>query len=51
MKVMVQTKQFHFSIAEVPITFVDRGYNNLSLEETKFVDYLKGLAVFFIQIE
>jgi len=51
MEMMVRARQFHFSIAEVPITFVDRVYGQSKLGGNEIVGYLKGLATLFTQIE
>ncbi|KAJ2767095.1 dolichol-P-mannose synthesis [Coemansia nantahalensis] len=43
MEMMVRAKQFGFSVAEVPITFVDRVYGESKLGASEIVGYLKGL--------
>ncbi|KAJ3177524.1 dolichol-P-mannose synthesis [Irineochytrium annulatum] len=50
MEMMVRARQLGFSIAEVPITFVDRvfGESKMGLEE--IVSYLKGIWTLFLDI-
>jgi len=51
MEMMVRARQFKYSIAEVPITFVDRVYGQSKLGGNEIVQYLKGLVTLFFQIE
>jgi len=51
MEMVVRAKQLNFSIAEVPITFVDRLYGVSKLGGTEIVAYLQGLLSLFFQIE
>jgi len=51
MEMMVRARQFGYSIAEVPITFVDRVYGDSKLGGNEIVQYLKGLITLFSQIE
>ncbi|KAJ1983315.1 dolichol-P-mannose synthesis [Dimargaris cristalligena] len=44
MEMMIRARQFNFSIAEVPITFVDRVYGESKLGANEIVGYLKGLV-------
>ncbi|KAJ2462752.1 dolichol-P-mannose synthesis [Coemansia sp. RSA 2322] len=50
MEMMVRAKQFNFSVAEVPITFVDRVYGESKLGANEIVGYLKGLWTLFISV-
>ncbi|KAJ1644341.1 dolichol-P-mannose synthesis [Dispira simplex] len=43
MEMMIRARQFNFSIAEVPITFVDRVYGESKLGANEIIGYLKGL--------
>lgn len=51
MEVIVRAKQQGFTIAEVPIVFVDRIYGESKLGATEIVSYLKGLGNLFIDLE
>ncbi|KAJ2084822.1 dolichol-P-mannose synthesis [Coemansia sp. RSA 455] len=50
MEMMVRAKQFNFSVAEVPITFVDRVYGESKLGANEIVGYLKGLWTLFTSV-
>ncbi|KAI7826352.1 dolichol-phosphate mannosyltransferase [Kickxella alabastrina] len=50
MEMMVRAKQFNFSVAEVPITFVDRVYGESKLGANEIVGYLKGLWMLFTSV-
>ena len=43
MEIVVRARECGFSIAEVPITFVDRVYGYSKLGSAEIVQYLKGL--------
>ncbi|RLN61879.1 hypothetical protein BBJ29_004229 [Phytophthora kernoviae] len=47
MEILVRARQRQFSIAEVPITFVDRIYGESKLGAGEIVAYLKGLMNLF----
>lgn len=47
MEMMIRARQLDFSIAEVPITFVDRVYGESKLGADEIVGYLKGLWTLF----
>uniref|UniRef100_UPI00358DFD9B dolichol-phosphate mannosyltransferase subunit 1-like n=1 Tax=Myxine glutinosa TaxID=7769 RepID=UPI00358DFD9B len=47
MEMMVRARQLGYSIAEVPITFVDRVYGESKLGGNEIVSYLKGLLQLF----
>ncbi|KAH7488041.1 dolichol-P-mannose synthesis [Phytophthora ramorum] len=47
MEILVRARQRQFSIAEVPITFVDRIYGESKLGAGEIVAYLKGLLNLF----
>ncbi|KNC97269.1 dolichyl-phosphate beta-D-mannosyltransferase [Spizellomyces punctatus DAOM BR117] len=50
MEMMVRARQFHYSIGEVPITFVDRVYGESKLGADEIVQYLKGLWALFTDV-
>ena len=50
MEVIVRAKVKGYSIAEVPIVFVDRLYGESKLGATEIVSYLKGLWDLFLDI-
>eukprot|EP01130_Rhizamoeba_saxonica_P004488 TRINITY_DN1833_c0_g1_i1.p1 TRINITY_DN1833_c0_g1~~TRINITY_DN1833_c0_g1_i1.p1 ORF type:complete len:166 (-),score=31.55 TRINITY_DN1833_c0_g1_i1:50-547(-) len=50
MEMIVRCSQLDFTIAEVPITFVDRIYGESKLGGSEVVSYLKGLFSFFTQV-
>ncbi|KAJ3039559.1 dolichol-P-mannose synthesis [Rhizophlyctis rosea] len=50
MEMMVRARQFNFSIAEVPITFVDRVFGESKLGADEIVGYLKGLLTLFTDV-
>jgi dolichol-phosphate mannosyltransferase len=45
MEMMVRARQFGYTIAEIPITFVDRVYGESKLGGNEIIGYLKGLWV------
>lgn len=47
MEILIRARQQHYSIAEVPITFVDRIYGESKLGAGEIVAYLKGLLQLF----
>nr|CCA27256.1 dolicholphosphate mannosyltransferase putative [Albugo laibachii Nc14] len=47
MEILVRARQQHYSIAEVPITFVDRIYGESKLGAGEIAAYLKGLLQLF----
>lgn len=50
MEVVVRARQLGCSVAEVPITFVDRIYGESKLGAMEIVGYLKGLLQLFASI-
>ncbi|KAL2917093.1 dolichol-P-mannose synthesis [Polyrhizophydium stewartii] len=50
MEMMVRARQLRHTIAEVPITFVDRVYGESKLGASEIVGYLKGLWGLFLDI-
>ncbi|CAG5114475.1 unnamed protein product [Candidula unifasciata] len=46
-EMMVRARQFGFSVAEVPITFVDRLYGESKLGGSEIVGFLKGILYLF----
>jgi dolichol-phosphate mannosyltransferase len=50
MEMIVRARQNNFSIAEVPITFVDRFYGESKLGGAEIVQYLLGLIQLFFEI-
>lgn len=50
MEMMIRARQLGFTIAEVPISFVDRVYGTSKLGGNEIVQYLKGLLKLFFQI-
>jgi dolichol-phosphate mannosyltransferase len=50
MEMIVRARQLGFTIAEVPITFVDRVYGESKLGGQEIVAYLKGLLSFITQL-
>ena len=51
MEVIVRAKQMRYSIAEVPIIFVDRLYGESKLGANEIISYIKGLWALFCDIE
>jgi dolichol-phosphate mannosyltransferase len=51
MEVIVRAKQKRYSVAEVPIIFVDRLYGESKLGANEILSYLKGLWALFCDIE
>ena len=51
MEMMIRARQEGFTIAEVPISFVDRVYGTSKLGGQEIVGYLKGLLNLFLQQE
>lgn len=51
MEMMVRARQRGMSIAEVPITFVDRVYGDSKLGGAEITGYLSGLLKLFLTIE
>jgi dolichol-phosphate mannosyltransferase len=47
MEIVVRARQHHYSIAEVPITFVDRIYGQSKLGTKEILLYAKGLVQLF----
>jgi dolichol-phosphate mannosyltransferase len=47
MEMIVRARQFGFSIAEVPISFVDRLYGESKLGGSEIIQYLRGLLTLF----
>lgn len=47
MEMLVRTKQFGFTIGEVPITFVDRVYGQSKLGGTEIIQFAKNLLYLF----
>eukprot|EP01127_Copromyxa_protea_P014400 TRINITY_DN4000_c0_g1_i1.p1 TRINITY_DN4000_c0_g1~~TRINITY_DN4000_c0_g1_i1.p1 ORF type:complete len:263 (-),score=53.96 TRINITY_DN4000_c0_g1_i1:300-1088(-) len=50
MEMIVRARQFNYSIAEVPITFVDRVFGDSKLGGKEVLMYLQGLFNFFLQV-
>eukprot|EP01034_Spumella_vulgaris_P021832 gene21832-27903_t len=50
MEVIVRAKERGYSIAEVPIVFVDRLYGESKLGATEIVSYIKGLWGLFMDL-
>jgi dolichol-phosphate mannosyltransferase len=50
MEMIVRTKQLGYTVAEVPISFVDRLYGISKLGNEEIVAYAKGLMGFFFQL-
>jgi dolichol-phosphate mannosyltransferase len=50
MELIVRARANRYSIAEVPITFVDRLYGDSKLGTGEIVQYLKGLFKLFISV-
>ncbi|KAI0244062.1 dolichol-P-mannose synthesis [Massospora cicadina] len=48
MEMMIRARQLNFSIAEVPITFVDRVYGESKLGTDEIIGYLEGLLTLFM---
>ena len=51
MEVIVRAKQMRYSIAEVPIVFVDRLYGESKLGANEIISYVKGLWALFCDID
>ena len=50
MEMIIRARQNGFSLAEVPITFVDRVYGVSKLGTNEIIQYLKGLLSLFFQV-
>ena len=50
MEMMVRAKGMGFSVAEVPITFVDRLYGESKLGGEEMVEYLKGVMNLWVKV-
>jgi len=50
MEMIVRARQKNYTIAEVPITFVDRVFGESKLGGKEVYDYLKGLGSYFFQL-
>lgn len=50
MEMIVRARERNFTIAEVPITFVDRVYGESKLGANEIVSYLKGLWTLFTTV-
>lgn len=50
MEIIVRARQQERTIAEVPITFVDRVYGESKLGADEIVQYLKGLWLLFLSV-
>lgn len=51
MEMIIRARQLNYSIAEVPISFVDRVYGQSKLGGQEIVAYLQGLTKLFFQVE
>jgi dolichol-phosphate mannosyltransferase len=51
MEMIIRARQLNFTVAEVPITFVDRVFGASKLGNQEIVSYLQGLFKLFLQIE
>lgn len=51
MEMIIRARQLGYSIAEVPISFVDRVYGTSKLGGQEIVAYLQGVFKLFFQIE
>ena len=51
MEMMIRARQVNYTIAEIPISFVDRIYGTSKLGGQEIVGYLKGLFNLFLQQE
>lgn len=50
MEMIVRARAMHFSIAEVPITFVDRFYGESKLGGSEILQFVKGLIYLFATV-
>jgi dolichol-phosphate mannosyltransferase len=50
MEMIVRARQFNYTIAEVPINFVDRIFGDSKLGAREVLLYLQGLGSFFFQV-
>lgn len=50
MEVIVRAKQLKYSVAEVPIIFVDRIYGESKLGANEIISYVKGLWQLFLEL-
>lgn len=50
MEMMVRAKGMGFSVAEVPITFVDRLYGESKLGGDEIVEYAKGVLNLWVKV-
>jgi len=51
MEMVFRSRQLGYSIAEVPITFVDRQFGESKMGLKEIVQYLQGLVSFFFQAD
>ena len=51
MEIIVRARENGLSIAQVPITFVDRVYGESKLGKSEIVGYLKGLWSLFTNVD
>lgn len=51
MEIIVRSRQQAKTIAQVPITFVDRVYGESKLGKSEIVGYLRGLWTLFTTVE
>jgi len=47
MEMLIKARQFGYSIAEVPISFVDRVYGESKLGANEIIGFAKGLLFLF----
>jgi dolichol-phosphate mannosyltransferase len=50
MEIIVRAKKLNYSVAEVPIIFVDRIYGESKLGANEIISYLKGLWQLFMEL-
>lgn len=47
MEMIIRARQFNYTIAEVPISFVDRVYGESKLGGSEIIQFAKGLLYLF----
>jgi dolichol-phosphate mannosyltransferase len=50
MEIIVRAKQLHYTVGEVPISFVDRVYGESKLGSSEIIQFVKGLLYLFATI-
>lgn len=51
MEIIIRARERHLSIAQVPISFVDRVYGESKLGRSEIIGYLRGLWSLFTNVD